>query len=128
MGRPRVEFTSEQEREIHRLFNGGMSTKDIGKLFKCGRLPIQRLLGAYYNEDLRTVRSRKLRARDIDGGGWIYTEYPEGFEAGVRQALTWVHLHGLAAVRTYCNDTLLPWREHGRPDLNGNVVVPAFRT
>ena len=126
MGRAARAFTAEQLKEMHRLFDMGESTEYIGKLYDASAQVIGRALRPRLG-DLRQARARVTMKLNAGRASTIQMDYREGFEAGVRQALTWVHLHGLEAVRAFDNEVLLSWREHGRPDLNGNLAVPVFR-
>lgn len=109
-------FTQDQLNEMHRLSDFGLSHKSIGKRYKCSEATIRNRLSS---DSIQVARGRKRTL--------THQDYREGFEAGLRQALTLVNLYGLEAVRAYCNNVVLPWRDCGQPDLLGNVEVPAFQ-
>ena len=121
-GRPSIVVAPEEAREMFRLFDAGESTEHIGKVTGYDPRVVQRTLRAQLGPLIparKLLRAAKERAAQL---GYVETswEYRDGFEAGVRMALTWVTLHGLDATRTHCNDRLLPWRDHGR------YAPPAF--
>lgn len=115
VGRPRRELAPEMLQQMFRLFQEGLPVKGIAKACGCSDRLASRLLTANFG-DLRVARrlqkAHKVRAAEL---GHVTTsfEYREGFEAGFRQALTLVNLHGLEGPRAYCNDTLLLWRHYG---------------
>jgi len=130
VGRKRREFTRAEIDDLVALFDEGHTTERIGELRGLSGSMVRRVLHAEFGSDLRTARrTRQVRARrdlvrasqrpaDVIaqqlGEQPTTKEYREGFEAGVRQALTWAGLHGLEAVRKHCNEVLLVWRDTGR--------------
>lgn len=122
IGRPPVVVAPEDAREMFRLFAAGDSTDHIGKV--CGYDPrvVQRTLRAELGPLIaarKLLRTQKQRAAEL-GFNETSLEYREGFEAGYHMAVTHIKLHGLEAMRAYCNGRLLPWRDHGR------YTPPAF--
>lgn len=128
MGRKKREFSPAEVQDLVELFNEGIPTERIGELRGLSPAMVRRVLKAELG-DLRTakamIKARRgragpsLRRRQAESSrrelGQLVTskEYREGFEAGVRQAVTWAELHGLEAVRGHCNEVLLPWRDSG---------------
>jgi len=128
VGRKPREFSRAEIDDLVGLFDEGYATERIGQLRGLSGTMVRRVLKAELG-DLRTAKAIR-KARETRGPARMSQrradaiteqlgqqrtskEYREGFEAGVRQALTWTELHGVGAVRTHCNEALLPWRNSG---------------